>query len=48
MSSNTIITQLYDPVNYFATHFQKIANIDTTAPSTPIPVNPSSGTIFST
>ncbi|MCX6824161.1 MAG: right-handed parallel beta-helix repeat-containing protein [candidate division SR1 bacterium] len=48
LATGEIITQIYDPINYFATHFQKVANIDTTAPSTPILVSPSSGTMFST
>lgn len=46
--SAKVITQLYDPANYFATHFQKIATIDRVPPSTPTLVSPSSGTIFAT
>ncbi|MCX6823315.1 MAG: right-handed parallel beta-helix repeat-containing protein [candidate division SR1 bacterium] len=43
-----VITQLYDPVNYFATHFQKIATIDKISPSIPMLIRPTNQQVITT
>ena len=39
------MTQIYDPINYFAMHFQNITTGDTIAPTIPILLSPISGAI---
>ena len=48
ITTGKIIIQLYDPVNYFATHFQRTTSIDTVSPSIPTLVSPASGTLIDT
>lgn len=48
MVTGELITQLYDPTNYFAMHFQKVTSIDNILPSIPILLSPTSGTTLTT